>query len=180
MTARLSDNAPAAVPVPEVLYLSERVQVGRRLWWRGVPERCAECSPAGMLLLDPPEGRTPGSLYCLSCGRAPYEVRESRRKAPLSVFVDDDGNHVKPLNVTGPERTPRTPRVRCADCGKPIRKDYARCGECYAVVQRVAMENRAPCIGCGGETAFGRSAKYCGSCLAKKKRGTLALRAEGV
>lgn len=90
MTAlRLTGGPPVPsthVPRP-VVYRTERVQVGRRLWWAGVPQACAECR--GRLVEDDDR------VVCVLCSREPYEVQE-RRPSPLPKF------DVKPGPVGNP------------------------------------------------------------------------------
>lgn len=68
------------VPMPQLPVLSMAdLQMGampgrpRQPWWPGVSDRCEACG--GRLVLEPPIGRVPGSLLCLSAGHEAAEVR---------------------------------------------------------------------------------------------------------
>lgn len=168
----MSDFEPSAPSSSTpTLYLSERVNG----WWQGVSRRCSACSPAGLLRLDEPEGKYPGSLVCMTCAREPFVVRQDKpaRIVPFSQL--EVATRGRPLKGTPSKYAGRS--GRCLDCETPIKKENTRCSTCYAAfaARNAAESNRPPCVVCGGPTVYRESSKYCGSHLAQYKRGTLAL-----
>lgn len=169
----MSDFEPSAPSSSTpTLYLSERVHG----WWPGVSRKCAECSPAGLLRLDEPEGKYPGSLVCRTCAREPFVVRQDKPAAIVPFSQLGVARVGRPLKGTPPNPAGRT--GRCIDCEAPIHKKNTRCGKCHgAFVSKQAAEAvRPPCVLCGKPTLYRESSKYCGSHLAMLKRGTLELR----
>lgn len=151
MTAlRLTDGPPIpATHVPRpVVYRSERVSIGRRLWWPDVPQVCAECR--GRLIEDDDR------VVCVLCGREPFEVRD-RRPAPLPKFDDH-----KP----GPKGTP----TLCEDCGRAIHATAKRCQWCNGQYQRKMQSWRAALLksgrrctldGCDAQVWASKSGSLC-------------------
>ena len=189
----MSDQEYARTPDIPTLYLLERGPRG----WDGVATRCGHCRPAGLLtVLD-------DRLSCLQCGRDAAKVLPQRPRPvpaftelPTEACLNECGrtrraralnglcNPCNEVERNAGRSTPRPPAVRkhCA-CGKRIKPDASQCGACYTAERhRQATENRPPCEVCGKPTTFGGSARYCGSHLAMKKRGTLpvALQRMGV
>lgn len=148
--------------VPPTLYLSDRVNG----WWPGIDTRCAAClpSPNGrrpQLRLDEPEGKYPGSLVCMGCGREPYIVKESREVGYTHI---NWGHHDAPA-----QKQPCT----VPDCGKPSRRDGALCPSHHVARtrERVMAEGRT-CERCDDPVYVGQSLRHCRSHM-------LELRAQG-
>lgn len=171
----MSDFEPSApTSSTPTLYLSERVHG----WWPGVSRRCSACSPAGLLRLDEPEGKYPGSLVCMTCAREPFVVRQDKPAAILRPPVAD-GTEC----VDGCGRAAYNPGERFRDSRK------GRCSTCHPrwksrqnmimyrnqAAEATPAKERPPCIVCGKATPLGQSSKYCSTHLSQKKRGVLGL-----
>jgi len=148
---------PDAVPT---LYLSDRVNG----WWSGIDTRCAACLPAPngrrpQLRLDEPEGKYPGSLVCMSCGREPYTVKESRD--PGYTHINWGGHH----DATAPKQL-----CRLDDCEKPARSGGALCWTHHGARMRErAKEAGLTCERCPKPVDANKSMRFCKRCLLAKR-----------
>ena len=115
----------------ETLYLSDQQIVGRRLWWPGVSDRCAHCSPSGLLAVDPPvDVRDPGRVYCLTCGREAATERLQRSLSPLADVFGDRPRRGRPRSTVDGHRA-----APCKDgCGKlvEVRNKTGYCKLCLS------------------------------------------------
>lgn len=162
---------PDAVPT---LYLSDRVNG----FWPGIDPRCTVCLPAPngnrpKLRLDEPEGKYPGSLICMTCGREPYTVKESREAGYTHL---NWGNRDQTDQMSKPGPKPVANTSPCLGCGSMLRRPHNKwCRACFAAEQtRRAIENRPPCEVCGEKSAYQESARFCESHLREHIRQRVA------
>lgn len=160
------------VEPPPTLYLSDRVNG----FWPGIDPRCTVCLPAPngsrpQLRLDEPEGKYPGSLICMTCGREPYTVKESREAGYTHI---NWGHHDAPKPK--PERKPDANTSPRLGCGSKLSRPHNKwCRACFAAEQtRRALENRPPCEVCGEKSAYPESARFCESHLREHIRQRVA------